>query len=53
MYLPYAAILFQDKDGEDIADKQRRDMVVKSHKIAKTMLECAAECIDEVCTLQK
>ena len=48
MYLPYAAILFQDKDGEDIANKQRRDMVVKSHKIAKRMFECAADCIAEV-----
>ena len=48
MYLPYAAIIFQDEDGKDIADKQRRDMVVESHEIAKTMFKCAAECIAEV-----
>ena len=53
MYLPYAAILFTNKNKEEITDKQRRDKVVESHKIAKKMLECAADCICEVCTLQK
>ena len=53
MILPYAAILFTDKNEKEITDKQRRDKVVESHKIAKQMLECAADCICEVCTLQK
>ena len=53
MILPYAAILFTDKNKKKITDKQRRDKVVESHKIAKQMLECAADCICEVCTLQK
>ena len=53
MILPYAAILFTDKNEKEITDKQRRDKVVESHKIAKKMLECAKDCIREVCTLQK
>ena len=50
MYLPYTAILFEDKDGTKITG-ECRNFVVESHKIAKKMLECAAECICEVCTL--
>ena len=41
MYLPYAAILFWDKNEKEITDEDRRKKVVESHKIAKKMLECA------------
>ena len=50
MYILYADIYFLDKDGKEITDKSR-NFVVGSHKLAKTMIECAADCIREVCTL--